>query len=197
MRLLERTFPRDSLSIPGQWTIDITARRPESYDSVASFQLNYPKEIDESRVSGDQRQFGSFEAVVTGIALASLVVALILYRFSAKLNSRSADVDMRRGLSESGFRMINSLGAGLSTALLISLVVWVAHGNVLKTEFQKLCENNNGVWTQSTPMRGGTVLSSNTMTGCTAGGGADHFADFREYSYFLHQPAVPDHQHHH
>jgi hypothetical protein len=190
------TFPRDSLSIPGQWTIDITARRPDSYDAVASFQLDYPREIDSSRVGADERHLGPFEALAAIIALASILFAAVLYRFSSQLHSQTADIETRRGLSNSEFTWIKSFAAGLVTTTVVSLLVWVAYHTLFRTGFQKLCEANNGVWTQSPPMTAGVVSSSSIIMGCTAGAGAYHFVDVREYSYFLKKPKAPEHHHH-
>jgi len=191
------TLPRDSFSIPGQWNIDITARRTGAYDSVASFQLDYPKEIDDSRVDANARHFGSFEAIVVGSALASLLGAFVLYCFTTKLNSQTAETDPSRTPGKSGLTMPKLLVTGLSASLVISFLVGLSYNSLVKTEFQKQCEGNSGIWTQSTPMRHGTPLSSNTMTGCTTRDGADHFIDFREYQFFLTTPAIDEHAHHH
>jgi hypothetical protein len=78
----------------------------------------------------------------------------------------------------------------------VSLLVWVTYHTLVRSEFEKLCEANDGVWTQSAPMTAGIVSSSNIIMGCTAGAGAYHFADVREYSYFLKKPKTPEHHHH-
>jgi putative copper export protein len=188
------TFPRAALSVPGQWTIDIAARRPESYDAVASFQLDSPRQIDESRVGGDERRFGGFEAVLVGAALASILIAVVLYRSSSSLHGQTAAIDPRRGLSAAGFTLTKSIAAGVAVASLVSVAVWASYDVVVKTPFRQSCEANNGAWTQSAPMRDGVVLSSTTMMGCSVGN--DHFVDFREYSFFLNRPAMPEHHHH-
>ena len=86
------------------------------------------------------------------------------------------------------------MAVGMVSALFVALVVWVFYDTLVKTEFQELCEANNGSWVQSAPMRGGVVLAPDTVTGCTPATGSDHFADLREYSYFLNKP--PDKPHH-
>ena len=189
------TFRRDALSTPGQWDIDITARRQDSYDAVAHFQLDYPNDIDQSRVGGDERHFGIFEFVLISAALASLLLAYVLFRFSAGVHTKVATIDSRRGLTRAGFSFVKSLAGGIAATLAVSLVIWASYDTLVKSDFQRLCESNNGVWHQSVPMRSGAIVSSETMTGCTAG--PDHFVDSREYSYFLNLPPQPVEHHHH
>jgi uncharacterized membrane protein len=189
-------LPQDSLSIPGEWSIDITARRPDAYDAVTSFRLDYPTELNASRTSGDQRRFGAFEGLSAGIALLSLFISLALYRFSAGLHARAAETDTRRGLSNAGYRTGKALAGGLLIALLFTSAVFVSYESLIKTDFQRLCETNKGEWMQSVPRRDGAVLSPNTLTGCTTDAGMHHFTDVREYSYFLDNPLEPEHRHH-
>src|SRR4030095_9603993 len=73
----------------------------------------------------------------------------------------------------------------------------LGYDSLVKTSFEKLCEQNSGVWTQSTAIRAGAVLSSNMMTGCTRPAGTDHFTDVTEYSYFLNKPVGAAEHHHH
>jgi copper transport protein len=191
------TFGRDALSIPGVWTVDITARRTEAYDAVASFTLDYPAEIEASRIGASERPVGSFEAILGVMGLASICLAAAMYRAASNLQAQTADIESRRGLSASGFTLIKPLAAGAAACAVVSLAVWTLHHSLFRSEFQKLCERNNGAWVQAAPMREGAVLSSQTMTGCTVGAG-QHFVDAREYAYSLIKPASREtHEHHH
>jgi hypothetical protein len=133
--------------------------------------------------------------VLTG--LASLAVAAALYRAATRLQAQTADIESRRGLNASGFTLIKPLAAGVAVSLLVSLGVWTLHHTLFRSEFQRLCERNNGAWEQAAPMRDGAMLSSQTMTGCSVGA-QHHFVDAREYAYSLKGPAASEsHDHHH
>jgi hypothetical protein len=179
------SFARQSLSVPGAWTIDVAAQRPDSYDAVATFHVDYPKELEQSRVSGDQRRFGLFEIMAILAAAGSLLVSLLLYRYSSRLVSACKNVTERHGLNEPAPTVFRSIPAAAIAVVMASAAVWLLYEIVVKTEFQKLCESDQNTWVQSVPMRKGVALSPDAVTGCTIDAAASHFADLREYRYFV------------
>lgn len=83
------------------------------------------------------------------------------------------------------------MSTGKSFAIaLVALVVLTAgvqfsYDLFAKSAFQRLCERNGHFWIQSVPMYDGQALSSDTVTGCFLDAGLYHFADAREYAFFL------------
>lgn len=180
-------FSRNTLSLPGKWHIAILAQRPRAFDETTSFEVDYPKEIDASRVDPERRSFGWFEALLLIIAAGMGVAATILYRISANLNLTCAAMPEKDGklspiLSPNLFK---SWSIGIAGTIVILAGIWFSYGAFMESDFQKICERDNGFWLQSVPMADGVALSSDTVTGCTLNLGLYHFVDEREYAYFV------------
>jgi hypothetical protein len=192
------TFPRKALSVPGRWTIDITARRTGAYDAAVSIPMDYPAEFEASRIGPDVRILGSFEIILAFVAVSATVVSFFLYRYSAKQSSLCNELESR-GWSKSDFNLTRSLAAAIPAALLVCTVIWIFDVLFLKSGFQTMCEGNGDSWTQSVPMRAGITLASETMAICSNPSDDFHFADIREYTYFLktHGGAGQHQQHQH
>ncbi len=180
-------FSQNLLSPSGKWKIDVSARREGSYDSVASFLVDYPKEIVTTRIDPDRRTFGVFEVLMIIMVLGIFGTAFILYRLSAYLSVICTNLEIKT-LPEEKARFVwrpwLSWAFGFVGLLIISTLVYVSYAQFLKTDFQRLCERDGNFWLQSVPMRDGVALSSDTVTGCTLNIGLYHFTDEREYSYF-------------
>ncbi len=189
------TFPRNSLSVPGQWKIDITARRNGAYDAAVSFPLNYPAEFEASRIDPDVRVAGLFEGILASAAAAATLFSLALYRFAGKL-SRQCDVEASQSWSTPGFRISKSILTGASATAAVCAVIWMGDALFIKSNFQRLCEDHGGSWTQSVPMRRGVTLSSETMAVCSTPSNDFHFAEAREFEYSL-QKSPQSEEHHH
>ena len=186
-------FPEALLTPAGQWKIDISAQRPNSYDAVASFSVNYPQDITASRVNPEKRSFGWFEFILVIISLLIMGLAWLFYGFSKKLHDESAKIIETKSAEEknkenkkenwttsSVFTWIGSL-VGL---LIIITIIWSSYDTYVKSDFEKLCQSNGHFWVQSIPMKDGQALSPDTVTGCFLDVGLYHFADEREYQFF-------------
>jgi methionine-rich copper-binding protein CopC/putative copper export protein len=182
------TFPRNLLSLPGNWNIHIAAQRPNAFDATASFEVNYLRDVETSRIDPEHRSFGWFEMLLTGAALGIIGAALFLYRLSRRFNQEALTVESESDGGHSPKHRIEFLVSGLLAAvslIVLLLLVWIGYGRFIKTDFQKRCEQDGNFWLQSVPMRDGIALSSDTLTGCTLNLGLYHFVDEREYAYFL------------
>jgi putative copper export protein len=188
------TFPRNSLSVPGPWKIDITARRNGAYDAAVSIPMNYPAEFEASRINPDVRVPGPFEAILASVALIATVVSMALYRFDANLAGQ-CEIEDSHNWNAPGFRVSKSLLAGASATAAICTVIWLSDVLFIKSSFQRLCEDHGGSWTQSVPMRGGVTLSSETMAVCSTPSNDFRFAEAREFEFSLQKN--PEHEHHH
>ena len=182
-------LPQSIFSPSGNWKVDISARRAGAYDAVASFAINYPNDIDSTRIDPDHRSFGLFEGVIILSAFLILVLTLFLYRVSKKFNTTCLKVvensQSKQIESISMSQPIRSWGGSTIGLMIIIFGVWFTYGTFAKTDFQKLCEKNGHFWFQSVPVRDGQALSSDTFTGCFLDVGFYHFPDKKEYEFFL------------
>lgn len=183
-------FPRSSLTPVGNWRIDISARRPGAYDAVASFLIDYPREVEATRIHPDVHSFGPFEAMVLLAACGILILAFFLFRRSGKLNLACANLSSKDSVpppqtSDSKLNQAASWFIACGGLIAVSFLVSVSYDRIFKTDFQKLCEKNGHFWLQSAPVRDGLALSSDTVTGCFLDAGLYHFGDKREYMFFL------------
>src|SRR5215471_1698828 len=119
------TFPRYSLSVPGPWKIDVTARRNGAYDAAVSLPLNYPAEFEASRVDPDVRVAGLFEGVLASTAFGAVLLSLALCRFAGKL-ARQCDVEENQSWSTPGFRISRSVLTGASATVAVCAVIWIS-----------------------------------------------------------------------
>jgi copper transport protein len=186
-------FDENLLAPPGVWTINITAQRAGVYDSTASFNLNYPREITESDAHAEDRAFGMFEAIHIAIAIAILAASILLYRKSSKLNQFVlSEPDASPSSTALTFAR---RGAWIPSLILIAIVLCLTGGlpavtpGVLASPFQRACEDTNimNVWHESVPERDGNATADLAMPGCTVGLGRGqyHFVDAREFAYFI------------
>jgi len=186
-------FDENLLAPAGNWTIDIAAQRAGAYDATASFQVNYPREINESDAHSADRTFASFEAIHILVALVILAASVVLYRKSTQLNQLALSTS-RAGTAPFALTFA-SRGAWIPPLLLIAVVVFLTGGvpavspGVLEGPFQRACEQSNimNVWHESVPERDGKATSDLAMPGCTVGLGLGqfHFVEPREFAYFV------------
>jgi hypothetical protein len=185
-------FDERLLTPAGKWTVNITAQRTGAYDAAATFAVNYPQEIKESRTHAGERTFGFFDAIHLGAALLLAGAAVILYRKSAALGRlilSAAGAD-----SEPVGLYFTRASAWIPPVAFVGIVFFLAGGfpalsrGVLEGDFQRSCENANvmNVWHDSVPMRAGKATADLAAPGCTVGIGLGqyHFADAREFAYF-------------
>jgi copper transport protein len=185
-------FSENLLSPAGNWTISITAQRAGAYDAAASFNLNYPHEITESDAHAEDRTFGSFEAINIIVALVIFAAAIVLYRYSARLNRDVLSAP--EGAPANAEVSFAHRGAWIPPLILIATVLYLTGGipaaspGVLESLFQRSCEKANimDVWHESVPERDGQATADLALPGCTTGIGLGqyHFVDAREFAYF-------------
>ncbi len=178
------SFPRALLAPPGTWDIHITGQRTGSYDAIGTFTVNYPDDIENSRVSGDARKFGSFESILVAIAIAAIVFAWFVFKWSKKIvssyTSLSTKIPDARKQLPFPLEKIIAIGACIVLIFIVSFI----HTNYLTTPFEKLCKSNGHFWLQSVPVFDGVALSSDTTTGCFLDVGMYHFGDMKSYTNF-------------
>ncbi len=170
---------RDEIPAGGTWKMTIVAKRRGDYDIVASFNLDYPKDIDTSRVDPDKKTFGGFEVVLILIALLTLVFLTLLYVYGRNVGRINSSNTTPASVS-----IVKSSLIGFGLWILLALIVMYSYLSFIRTDFQKNCEKNGDFWLQSVPLSNGLPLSSDTVTGCTTAIGQYHFAEAREYAYF-------------
>ncbi len=184
---------RDLLAPGGDWTINITAQRSGAYDSTASFDLNYPRDIAQSDAHAEDRSFGSFEITEILVALLLVVVSSALYRYASKWNQFAVTApDPAVAIATPTF---TRSGAWIPAVLVTAAVLSATGGfpglyrGVLESSFQRSCEDSNvmNVWHESVPERDGLATSDLALPGCTTGIGLGrfHFVDAREFAYFI------------
>jgi len=198
-------FSKNFLSPPGLWKLEIVARRLGAYDATATFQVEYPRELETTKVDPNKRTFGLFEVFILAIGLGMVILSLGLYRFSRNLHEACLDLRSGRTRSqESDFLQIptmlpknpnkfpnvpslsrRSWLMSLLGLAVVSLFIWELQAKVLQSDFQRLCQRHGHFWHQMAPMRNGKIVSPHIVMGCTVGEGQFHFADIREYVYFL------------
>ncbi len=186
-------FDGNLLAPAGNWTINVTAQRAGAYDATASFQVDYPREINESDAHSADRSFGSFEAIHILVALVILGASIFLYRKSTQLNHSALSAS--EAAAATATLSFARRGAWIPPLILIGVVLFLTGGlpaassGVLEGSFQRACEDTNvmNVWHESVPERDGKATSDLAMPGCTVGLGLGqfHFVDPREFSYFV------------
>ncbi len=177
-------FPTSLLSPPGPWHITITAQRADKYDAVASFNLNYPQDIEATHVNPDRRSFGPFETLLVVGCLFILAIMTLMLLYNRKL-SFAASKNTPENVSTPFVSGYIAWGAATLGSVGLIALTWLFYNTFATSNFQKQCEKDGNFWLQSVPMRNGLTLSSDTVTGCTLNVGLNHFADINEYRYFL------------
>ncbi len=191
-------FPMSLLSPAGTWKIDLVAKRGGAYDAAASFTVNYPQEINDSSAHAEDRRFGLFEILNILVAAGIAAVSFRLYRVAGARNrtilaAAPAAAPLLIDFNARGTWLIPLVGVW--AVLHIIGGSHAAHSGVLESAFQKQCEQQNvmNVWHESVPERAGKATSDVAVPGCTIGLGLGqyHFADPREFAYFI-RPARTD-----
>lgn len=181
-------FSKSNLSPPGNWKVEVSAQRQNLYDATGDFSINYPQDLELSKSDEEKLDLNLFTIIVLANALGIAIFAIFLYKFSSKLNKKTATLTqvstIRRDNAREG---ITPVLLSLFIALCFLFVIWVAYTYFLRSDFQKNCERNGHFWNQTVPQRFGKAISNVAVTGCSLGSGVGqfHFADEREYSYFM------------
>jgi methionine-rich copper-binding protein CopC len=121
-----------------------------------------------------ERNFDLFALVITGIVVATVALAAILYRAA-----RRAQFYQYRG----AYRWLwGALGAAAAAALLVALLPFFG----LHNSFKKGCLADGNMWHFMPPSRAGTAVGGESQEGCMWGMGAYpyHFAERTEYDHY-------------
>jgi copper transport protein len=172
-------FPKSTLSPPGLWTVSVTEQKPEAFDAVASFTVNYPFDIDTVHAFDEKRSIGGFEIGL--IVIAFLIVTLTAYLYRRNLFLMTLHSTPFGSLTIQ--RPWMTIPIVLILLALPGLGLGGQHGN---SALVRDCKKTGGVWHESVPMRDGIVTSHVAVLGCMIGMGEGtfHFADSPEFSYF-------------
>jgi hypothetical protein len=73
-------IPALSFAPPGNWTVQVAARREGAYDANASFSLRYPDDIPAT--SRTKRPFGLFDGAVVAAGITALIGSRLLWRWA-------------------------------------------------------------------------------------------------------------------
>ncbi len=171
------TFPSAVLSGAGPFNVSITVPQAHGYDAHAQFAV--PKDFIAARSLEEYRTFDRFTVCVILIAIAALLFALIVYRFS------TLPVSMRG----SSPRRVFPEFAGLIMFLLFSFfgatLVTAYGGSSLSNPYKSECESDGNMWHLMLPTVAGTPVSQTPREGCMWGMGRFpyQFPDRRAYDY--------------
>ena len=194
----EKRFPggyvlaMDSFSPVGNWRVDVSARRQGTYDAVATLDVNYPDEINATRVNPDARGVGWFEILMLLAACGMGGASYWLFRFSSGLHAKHINEDADNNDRSFGAPLGLERVWSISTAGFVLFIfgIWYFSAVLIQTDFERLCRRNGHFWLQSVPAKDGVANSSDTVTGCFLDVGLYHFADRREYEYFFRQREI-------
>lgn len=190
-------FPASLLTPPGEWTIDVSGRQNGEYDAVASFRAHYPDDYQDGLNARGFSKPGLFEIILVLAFLSITFCGLKLFKYSSSLNHIVLSSEIHD--KTSSIMLVNKEGWVVSltafSLIFSSFFGAQAHESLLKSRFQRECEAYSvmNVWHESIPARAGSAVSDAALPGCTVGTGLGqyHFADRREYLYFI-RPALSD-----
>lgn len=178
------TFDESSLSPAGQWNVEIIAERNGAYDAHASFGIRFPEDVLASRYSEETREFNGF-------ARAHVILGLMIILFSLGLSAHAMRRIRKLSILPSeepsvtaSLSMAHAAGSALLIALVFSLS-WGAYQVLAKTEFEKECLREGGIWRQAFPTRNFEAVSPNALNGCSVHDGHYHFVDEREFRAYM------------
>ncbi|MEK7643531.1 MAG: copper resistance CopC family protein [Patescibacteria group bacterium] len=172
-------FAKNAFSPAGDWTINITLQRPAGYDAVGMFGIQYPGDLTTSL--SEEHTTRSLTLLLIFIAVGILLFAGGLFLYSSRVLGGIQDTSNQ-----------SSLPIGQTTFFLSVVVVVMLFFSVqgiqraaLKSGFERVCEARGGMWHIMTPMRNGKSIVGTSLPGCMTSDGRNHFADQREWEYFL------------
>ncbi len=176
-------FPTSALAAAGTWTVRVSEQSPPLYDAVATFTVHAP---DDLAVTESGRTLDGFALTFVIIGIAVTGAAWMLARQNGTLRARLArGGDARITLPEFRHAWL-AWPVGLLIVVTIGLAMGT-HGRHGNTGFAKLCRLYGGYWHENVPMRDGVPTSDISVLGCMIGMGRGtfHFADPREFSWFV------------
>lgn len=170
-------FPAALLSGDGPFEISVTVPQTNGYDAHAQFEV--PKSALETTGPDGKRAFDPFTYTMIAIAFASLVSALMVYRFSSR-PAHPVGVPPRRAFPEFVVMSMCVLFSFLGASLIA-----VYGASALSNPYKAACESDGNMWHLMLPSKAGIPVSQTPREGCMWGMGtmAYQFPDRREYDY--------------
>lgn len=180
-------IPLTAFSPPGLWTIDVTARRANAYDAVASFQLRYAGELQRWRMRRTSHPFKGFALMMLGMGGVFVLGGLLLIRKVrgevCAMQEHQETMPILHAFHPLPSRWTVVLTLLIETLIVISLAFWFSTHE--HSVFQGLCTREGDTWGDGVPMRRGTITLSLSVPGCSVHTpeGDYHIGDIREYLY--------------
>lgn len=182
-------FPVKELSLPGDWSVDLTVQRSSSYDAVASFHVDYPDQLEEAKAASERRSFGMFEWLLFAAAIAAIGFTVFLSYFAKTLHAKlQPDKVMAEAVPTLAFGALWKSTVLATTVLLFAVGF---HVRLIGSNFRDTCKEDGFYWHENVPMRDGKATSNKATLGCMMGFGKGmfHLTDAREFAYFD-RPAI-------
>jgi putative copper export protein len=171
-------FPRNELSPSGEWKLHVVAQQEQGYDVNASFTIDYPSAVDESKYTDDVRRFDRFALIILCIGIAGALFAAIMIAAA-----------MRAVRAQAKTALTEDVPVSVSRSLLISILLVCTVAGLLtigwslfgESDLKKMCERDGHQFVQSFPTRDFEATSPNAQNGCLVHEGHFHIIDEREY----------------
>lgn len=178
------TFPKQSLSPPGLWTLEVTEQQSQVYDATGSFTFRYPEDVSAVHVQDGRRIFDAFAlCMVVGVC------GLLMLAYACHRRNRLRDRECRESGKSTPLPSLSPSRLWLLLPLDLAIVILIGlqlgtHGTGAAA-FHGACERAGGTWMEHVPMERGTMTSDIPVLGCMIGSGRDqsHIADARELAY--------------
>lgn len=171
-------FPAVLMGGAGPYEVSVTAPQAGGYDAHAVFTVT-KADLTLTADPGKDRRFDLFTWILLGIALAAVLYALFLFRYSVK-SAYAAALPAR---TIPPYFLI--LPAFLVTGFLVAGAASALTGHGLLNPFKALCEDDGNMWHAMLPTRAGVPIAQVPQEGCMWGMG-DYpylFTDMREYRH--------------
>jgi hypothetical protein len=172
------SFPKNSFSTNGHWTVNIITQPKSGFDSNAHFVLDLPKDLEPLPTNYNTL----FTWSILTVALLSILLGIFLASFPRRRESFSQGEQHLK---------IWTKGIWVFPLLLMIVVDHLAHGshgglNLVQSSFERLCTTQGGLWHESIPSINGKPTGTQAAPGCAPDHDhLFHFANFDEYKYFL------------
>ncbi|WP_174581802.1 copper resistance CopC family protein [Candidatus Methylacidithermus pantelleriae] len=181
------SFPVKLLERPGKWTLEIQwiDASQSARQSVVCFSWP-PWDSPASGRFEAQDRWGKSLMGLGAVAVAGVLVSqwVILRRIRASVWRELAE-GKSPGVDPHFSFPIRSWLWGLGVTAIVLFVASFVVNKRLKTDFQRDCRRQGGLWAFSYPVNEGRALSDKACLGCTLEASLEHFSLFEAYRFFL------------
>jgi hypothetical protein len=184
-------FPVKLLEPPGRWRLQISWLESGSLPQRASFLLPWPALKAMARQSEPPGIAFWLVTLLIGLFLLFALEELVFcYQLQKKL-LQSAQAGQAPAVDPHFSLPLRSwVFSFLFLSLFLFCVSFLANKG-LKSDFQRTCRRDGGIWGFSPAIAHGMALSQTSCLGCTPESSIQHFTYFGEYRFFL-RPAELD-----